>query len=104
MKQTKLRRRRVVRYAILYFILVLLMLALMVAPALLIKIIPKSLFEMEILQDFQLVQPTLNNDDTRGKFQTGTANPSYSGVLASSIASAKAAKATEGAQRMMLLI
>ena len=103
MKQTKLRRRRVVRYAILYFVLVLLMLALMVAPAVLIKIIPPSVFEMSILQDNQLVQPTLDNDDTRGRLETGTAHRSYSGVLASSIASEKAAKAT-AAGRMMLLI
>jgi 1,3-beta-glucan synthase len=103
MKQTKLRRRRVVRYAILYFVLVLLMLALMVAPAVLVKIIPESVFKIKMLQDYKLVQPALDNDDTRGKLQTGTGHPEYSGVLSSSMAAEKAAKETAGAQRMLLI-
>jgi 1,3-beta-glucan synthase len=106
MKQTKLRRRRVVRYAILYFVLVLLILALIVAPAVLLKIIPESVFDISMLEDFKLVQPTLDNDDTRGKTPTGTGKAGYSGVLASSMSAEAAAKATQGSggDRRMLLI
>lgn len=108
MKQTKLRRRRVVRYAILYFVLVLLMLALIVAPAVAGKYIPESILEIGLLQDNHLVQPTgLDNDDTRGELATGTGAPNYSGVLASAMESERLAKQTAargGGDRRMLLI
>lgn len=79
MKQTKLRRRRVFRYAVLYFVLLIVFLALMVGPGVAGKYIPSSMFNM--LDSTDLVQPTgLNNDDTRGRLETGTKMPGYSGI------------------------
>ena len=85
MKQSKLRRRRVIRYAILYFVLLVLFLALIIAPAILgsklLPLIPKSLTG-KIAGQFQLMQPAgFNNDNTNSTMQTGTGNPSYTGYL-----------------------
>ena len=113
MKQTKLRRRRVIRYAILYFVLLVVILALIIGPAVAGKYIPT--FNLSLLSDNHLVQPTgLDNDDTRGRTPTGTGAIPYTGVLASAMsASAAAAKATGGkvattttaaANRMMMLV
>ena len=113
MKQTKLRRRRVVRYAILYFVLLVVILALIIGPAVAGKYIPT--FKLSLLTDNHLVQPTgLSNDDTQGRNATGTGRVGYDGVLASAMsASAAAAKSTgkaaatttkAAANRMMLLI
>ncbi len=111
MKQTKLRRRRVIRYAILYFVLLVVILALIIGPAVAGKYIPT--FNLSLLSDNHLVQPTgLDNDDTQGRNATGTGAVPYTGVLASAMsASAAAAKATGGkvaatttkAARMVLL-
>lgn len=113
MKQTKLRRRRVIRYAILYFVLLVLILALIIGPAVAGTYIPKSVFNISMLKDNHLFQPTgLNNDDTRNETETGKKNPSYTGVLWSQIkASQNAAKATgkaaatttRGSDRLMML-
>jgi 1,3-beta-glucan synthase len=114
MKQTKLRRRRVIRYAILYFVLLVLILALIIGPAVSARYIPKSVFDIKILKDNNLMQPTgLNNDNTNGEKETGKKDPSYTGVLWSQMkASASAAKATgkaaatttRGSDRLMMLI
>ncbi|KAG7293849.1 hypothetical protein NEMBOFW57_003909 [Staphylotrichum longicolle] len=72
MKQTKLRRRRVIRYAILYFVLLVLILALIIGPAVAGSYIPKSVFKISMLEDNHLFQPTgLNNDNTRNETETG---------------------------------
>lgn len=69
MKQTKLRRRRVIRYAILYFVLLVVFIAVMVGPVVAGKYVPSSLLT-SIPMD--LVQPTgLNNNDTK-ESTTGT--------------------------------
>ncbi|KAL2259500.1 hypothetical protein VTK26DRAFT_6802 [Humicola hyalothermophila] len=104
MKQTKLRRRRVIRYSILYFVLLVVFLALLVGPGVAGKHLNLPL--PDILSKHGLVQPTgLNNDDTEGRRPTGTGKVGYTGVLASKIASEQAAKATAAAaDRMMLLI
>ncbi len=113
MKQTKLRRRRVIRYAILYFVLLVVVLALIVGPAVAGKFVPKSISEMSVLKNNGLVQPTgQNNDDTLGHKATGTGMDGYSGVLASAISASKAAAAATGrvtstasaANRMALLV
>ncbi|KAK3290767.1 glycosyltransferase family 48 protein [Chaetomium fimeti] len=102
MKQTKLRRRRVVRYAILYFVLLVVFLALIVGPIVAGKYVPASLFEM--LESTNLVQPTgLSNDDTRGKTETGTAAASYSGVWTPTTESSRAT-ATSGSDKRALYI
>ncbi|KAF2758287.1 1,3-beta-glucan synthase [Pseudovirgaria hyperparasitica] len=72
LKQTKLRKRRIVRYAILYFVMFFLLIALVVGPAVIGKL---ELFDPATLDlPLQLVQPVnLNNNDTLGTSQTGTA-------------------------------
>lgn len=96
LKQSKLRRKRVFRYAVLYFGLLILFLVLIVGPSLAGKYVPASLTDM--LSSTKLVQPTgLDNNDTIGSTQTGTGAASYSGALdtmtsASATASSTAAK------------
>ncbi|KAI1847714.1 hypothetical protein JX265_009143 [Neoarthrinium moseri] len=88
LKQSKLRRRRVIRFAILYFAMVVLFVALIAGPIVAGKNIPKSLTN---LVPMNLLQPTgQDNDNTRNETQTGTGNPSYSGVATTT----KAAKAS----------
>jgi 1,3-beta-glucan synthase len=60
LKQTKLRRRRVVRYAILYFVLLIVFVAIIAGPVIV------SRFLHIKLEIFDLLQPTgLNNNDTK---------------------------------------
>ncbi|KAH8881437.1 glycosyltransferase family 48 protein [Thozetella sp. PMI_491] len=77
MKQSKLRRRRVVRYAILYFVMLVVFVALLVGPVVAGKHIPTDQIK-SALSDFGLVQPTgQNKDDTRSRTPTGTGSPTY---------------------------
>jgi 1,3-beta-glucan synthase len=77
-KQSKLRRKRVFRYATLYFVMLVVFVALIVGPIVAGKQIPKSAFDS--LSKYYLVQPTgLNNDDTVGSSQTGTGATDYTG-------------------------
>lgn len=94
MKQTKLRRRRVIRYAILYFVMLVIFAALIAGPLVAGKFIPKSLWDSMNIMD--LLQPTgLDHDDTRGNTPTGTKAPGYSGVYTPSTTfTTKAAKRT----------
>lgn len=82
MKQSKLRRRRVIRFAILYYAMFVLFLALVIGPSVAGNMVP-----MDSLQDmlgglgFRLVQPNgQDNDNTNGTSLTGTGNPDYTGV------------------------
>ncbi|AEO59893.1 glycosyltransferase family 48 protein [Thermothelomyces thermophilus ATCC 42464] len=103
MKQTKLRRRRVIRYSILYFVLLVVFLALIVGPAVAGKYIPTESM-LSMLKDQNLLQPTgLNHDDTRGKTPTGTGAPNYSGVGTSTRTTARAT-ATSGSDKRALFI
>jgi 1,3-beta-glucan synthase len=78
LKQSKLRRRRVIRYAILYFVLLVVFLALIVGPIVAGKQIPSSTFKDVPMN---LMQPAhQNNDDTRGRTETGTKSPGYTGI------------------------
>jgi 1,3-beta-glucan synthase len=113
MKQTKLRRRRVIRYAILYFVLLVVILALIIGPAVAGKYVPKSITDMDILKKNALIQPTgLSNDDTLGRTPTGTGAAGYSGVLASAMSASRAAAAgvkatataTGSSNKRMLLV
>ncbi|OCL01930.1 glycosyltransferase family 48 protein [Glonium stellatum] len=82
LKQTKLRKRRVVRYAILYFVILIIFAALIAGPI----VAGKFLTSLPTIP-MQLLQPTgLNNNDTSGS-QTGTA-----------LAGGAAATATSGAR------
>ncbi|CAI6095424.1 hypothetical protein V2G26_015139 [Clonostachys chloroleuca] len=89
MKQSKLRRRRVIRFAILYYAMLVLFLILIVGPAVAgqqkaVRTQIKSLGDSinKSLPDFRLVQP--NNqyrDNTNGTEKTGTGAPGYTGYL-----------------------
>ncbi|KAI0127976.1 glycosyltransferase family 48 protein [Xylariales sp. AK1849] len=85
MKQSKLRRRRVVRFAVLYFVMVIVFVALIVGPIVAGKYIPSSLSSSIPMQ---LLQPSGQDiDNTRNETQTGTGNPSYSGAGSTATAS-----------------
>lgn len=75
MKQSKLRKRRVFRYAALYFVMLVVALALLVGPIVAgsqITSAAKSLTSDPSKTMF-LYQPVgLNNNDTRGRNETGT--------------------------------
>ncbi|KAJ9647134.1 1,3-beta-D-glucan synthase [Coniosporium tulheliwenetii] len=69
LKQTKLRKRRVIRYAILYFVILIVFVCLIVGPIVASRFLT-GLPEMPM----DLMQPTgLNNNDTLGTTETGTA-------------------------------
>lgn len=93
MKQTKLRRRRVIRYAILYFVMLVVFVGLIAGPVVAGKKIPASVFNS--LKSTNLVQPTgLSNDDTLGTQLTGTGFASYTGILHSKTMTSAGSKPT----------
>lgn len=84
MKQSKLRRRRVVRYAVLYFSLFVVFVALIAGPVALKKVLKeanlKSFYDKLNLKGpiGPLMQPNfLKNDDTHASSETGTAAATY---------------------------
>lgn len=90
MKQSKLRKRRVWRYAVLYFVMLVVFLALIVGPIVASPTITKSTKSLKVPMD--LLQPVgQNNNDTRGTNQTGTGAPGRAGATAS-VTSAVTAK------------
>ncbi|KAI1056447.1 hypothetical protein LB507_002170 [Fusarium sp. FIESC RH6] len=97
MKQSKLRRRRVIRYAILYFTLLIVFIALVAGPAVVGKIMGESLSKtLEKMIPLEgLVQPNyLEHDNTNSSSVTGIKNPSYTGPGLTSGKSAAEASAT----------
>jgi 1,3-beta-glucan synthase len=73
LKQTKLRKRRVTRYAILYFSLFVFFMALVIAPAVLGNQLTGNMKPLSVA-GMRLQQPVnWNNNDTSG-LQTGTGN------------------------------
>ena len=71
MKQSKLRKRRVWRYAVLYFIMLVVFLALVAGPIIASKEITSATKSLSVPQ--YLLQPVgLDNNDTTGTNQTGT--------------------------------
>lgn len=86
MKQSKLRRRRVIRFAILYFVLLIVFLALVVGPAVagskILGFLPSALSPDKDLMGLKLIQPNQqNHDNTNSSVQTGTGAPDYTGAL-----------------------
>ncbi|KAH6876541.1 1,3-beta-glucan synthase component-domain-containing protein [Thelonectria olida] len=81
-KQSKLRQRRVIRWAIIYFIMLVIFLGLIIAPAVVGKYIPSSVMSLfEDLAGFHLLQPNgQDSNNTNGTQQTGTGMPGYTGV------------------------
>lgn len=82
LKQSKLRRRRVIRFAILYFVLLVVFVGLIVGPVYAGKKIPASLTDqLKDIAGFKLLQPNqLDNDNTNGSSQTGTGMDGYTGA------------------------
>ncbi|KAK6953388.1 hypothetical protein Daesc_005691 [Daldinia eschscholtzii] len=97
MKQSKLRRRRVIRYAILYFTLLVVFLALIIGPAVGGKEIGSALNDSLKNLPIPIAQPAgQDHDDTRNRTETGTGRPGYSGPgLASMTKTATAASSEE---------
>jgi 1,3-beta-glucan synthase len=90
LKQSRLRKRRVIRYSILYFALLVLFIVLVVAPIVAGKYLTFANIPVN------LAQPTgLNRNDTLSK-ETGTAVATDGG------AAATAAATTAGAKRMLV--
>lgn len=98
MKQSKLRRRRVIRFAILYFVLLALFIGLVAGPIVAgSKIPPNTLAQLgksASLGKFQLMQPNLSKDNTNGTEQTGTGRPGYTGAFTRSTTKSGASEAT----------
>jgi 1,3-beta-glucan synthase len=84
MKQSKLRRRRVIRYAILYFVLLVVFVGLIAGPVAYRKVVSEATLKgwynsLNISKNMPLMQPNfLNNANTHASSETGTANPTYS--------------------------
>lgn len=100
LKQTKLRKRRVIRYAILYFVLLVVFLALIVGP-----IVAGKQIKLNVKLPMELLQPTgYSNNDTSAEV-TGSciqANcPPYQGgdSTGDSAGSTADATSTEAARR-----
>lgn len=96
LKQTKLRKRRVVRYAILYFVLLVVFLAIIVGP-----IVAGKQLKLDVNVPMELLQPTgfSNNDTTNtptGKCVQGVC-PEYQGGEAANTGSGDSAAATSDA-------
>jgi len=95
MKQSKLRRRRVIRFAVLYFVMLFVFLALMVAPSVLATykiFVPDKLAGSvnNKISGWILMQPVgLNSDDTHTSLQTGTGAPNYPKSKTTSAATTK---------------
>ena len=93
LKQTKLRKRRVVRYAILYFVLLVVFLAIIVGP-----IVAGKQLKLDVTIPMELLQPTgFSNNDTT---DTPTGNciqgacPEYQGGAAANTGSGDSAEAS----------
>jgi 1,3-beta-glucan synthase len=69
LKQTKLRKRRVIRYAILYFVILVVFVALIAGPIVAGKYLK---FDVKLLSDMELVQPTGYNNNDTGTSVTGS--------------------------------
>jgi len=73
LKQSKLRKRRVFRYAVMYFVMLVIFLALIVGPIVAGSgIIPSSLSKQQIAGMYLFQPHNLSNNDTRGTQATGT--------------------------------
>ncbi|CAD6456002.1 4441a510-9398-4b3d-87ef-9a98afb76c37 [Sclerotinia trifoliorum] len=93
LKQSKLRKRRVWRFAVIYFALFVVFLALLVGPLVVgKKILTPSLIKKIPMQLFQPINQ--NNNDTRGYNQTGT------GCITCSTASATSSKTAAAKVRL----
>lgn len=110
MKQSKLRRRRVTRFAILYFVLLAVFIGLVAGPIVAGKQIPKAMLQSlgksaSMGGKFRLMQPNgQDNDNTNGTLATGTDRTGYSGAFTKSTTSGGSQpRASSGNNKMKLL-
>ncbi len=102
MKQSKLRRKRVFRYAVLYFVMLVVFVGLVVGPIFAGKKIPESVTRS--LKSTDLIQPVnLDNNDTDGHVQTGTGRPGYSGAYTAPAATSSASQTSANKNKIRLL-
>ena len=93
MKQSKLRRRRVIRFAILYFVMLAVFIGLIVGPIVASKQIPADTLQKlgksaSLGGKFRLMQPNGQDyDNTNGTLATGTGRTGYSGAFTKSTTS-----------------
>ncbi|KAL2890464.1 1 3-beta-glucan synthase component FKS1 [Ceratocystis lukuohia] len=100
LKQSKLRRRRVTRYATLYFFMLVVIVGVIVGPVVIGKLdIIKTDSLPSVLRTERLLQHNKqDNDNTRGKLITGVRNPTYTGKGLSTVTdNAATAEVTETA-------
>jgi 1,3-beta-glucan synthase len=81
MKQSKLRRRRVFRFAVLYFVLFIVFMGLIIAPVFVGTLLPPGLSDQaKDLAGMRLYQPNnQEHDNTNGEEPTGIKAPEYTG-------------------------
>jgi 1,3-beta-glucan synthase len=106
MKQSKLRKRRVWRYAVLYFVMLVVFLALIVGPIVAQSEITKAAVKLtnDPKSTMYLFQPVgLNNNDTQGRNETGTGSPSYLATMTGGSSSASSSAAATGGAKMIRL-
>jgi len=89
MKQSKLRRRRVFRFAVLYFFLFIVFMGLMIAPVFVGNMATDSLVDsVREIGGLMLYQPNgQKNDQTDGEQPTGIGSVGYKGKFTSTAAS-----------------
>jgi len=105
MKQSKLRKRRVWRYAVLYFVMLVVFLALIVGPIVAQSEITKAAVSLtkNPSSTMYLFQPVgLNNNDTQGRNETGTGAASYLATATGGSTASSSASATGGAKMIRL--
>lgn len=106
MKQSKLRRRRVVRYAVLYFALFVVFAGLIAGPLVIgkLEIFPEGLYgDLSSDSMFNLAQPTgLTSDDTNNSVETGWKADSYTGIYTPTTGRDGSARETDSADRIRL--
>jgi 1,3-beta-glucan synthase len=97
MKQSKLRRKRVFRYAILYFIMLVVFVGLIVGPIVGGGSVSNSVKGL-LPTSLHLMQPNdLNNDDTRQNTPTGPGSEGYTGHFTPTPTATGAAGPTQSA-------
>lgn len=94
LKQSKLRRRRVFRYAVLYFVMLVVFLALVVGPVVAGKNIPTSLVKLVPENLYQPLDASPTNDNTENRTETGTGRAGYDGVGVTKTTTTSSAKST----------
>lgn len=89
------------RYALLYFVLLILFLVLMVGPSIAGRYVPTSMLSM--LDSTDLLQPTgQDNNNTIGETETGTGAASYTGALLTMTKASASASSTGDAAKIRL--